>query len=95
MQKEMEPGSMGHTGNSEPTDAPADCRRWYDMTLRQIRLYYVPDAVVVEEGSTSAGVTSDGGVSHEATSASASCDGEKTDMTLHEQEVCVCRWEGG
>jgi hypothetical protein len=87
----MEPGSIGHAGNSEPAGAPADRSRWYDMTLREIRLYYVPDTVVVvEEQSTSVGVTSDGGVSHEATSTSGSFDGKKADVALHEQEVFLC-----
>jgi hypothetical protein len=81
---------MGHAGTSEPTGAQADCRRWYDMTLREIRLYYVPDTLVVEEEqSTSAGVTSVGCVSHEATSTSGSFDGKKADVALHEQEVCL------
>ena len=69
-----------------------------DIDAHDIRRYYVTDTVVEEEEeSTSAGVTSDGGFSHEATSTSGSCssDGEKADMVLDEHEVCLCASVGG
>ena len=69
-----------------------------DMDADEIRQYYVTDTVVEEEeDSTSAGVTSDGGFSRGASSTSGSCasGGEKADMALDEQEVCVCVSAGG
>jgi len=68
-----------------------------DLFAYDLRRYYATDAVVEEEESPSAGVTRDGGFSHEATSASGSgaSDGKKADMALEKQKVCLCASVGG